>query len=153
MSNRRRVPKRSVGKATRAAATSPTSGIDIASASQDQETQHRVLLEAAILWCVECRWPTAQEVARSAGVSESAVLEPYETVDDMRTALVHAERRCWRDCVERFHGDLALAANSRVSALVQLDPRLARLPLAAAFADGVDDAAEVLALAAAASNA
>lgn len=152
MFNRRRVPTRSVGEVTRVAATSPAFGIDIASASQDQGTRHRVLLEASVLWCVECRWPTAQEVAMSAGVSESAVLEPYGSIDGMRTALVHAERRCWRDCVERFHGDLALAANSRVAALVQTDPRLARLPLAAAFADGVDDAAEVLALAAAASN-
>lgn len=105
------------------------------------------LRAAALLWCTHSAWPTVRAIASCAGISASTVLWPYGTIDAMRHALVRAERAALTALVERHAGDRAAAVAERVDVLAAHDPRLSKLPLLAALAAGVHDAAELAALA------
>lgn len=113
----------------------------------DPPSLQEVLSAAALLWCTHSQWPTVRAVAACAGVSGSSVLWPFGTSEQMRQALIAAERSALAALVTEHGGDLVAAVAERVRQLCSYDPRLSRLPLVAALAAGVHDGAELAALA------
>lgn len=105
------------------------------------------LAAAALLWCTHAAWPTVRAVAACAGVAASSVLWPFGTSEQMRHALITAERAALEQLVDDHAGDLEAAVRARVEQLCELDPRLSKLPLVAALAAGVHDAHELAVLA------
>lgn len=102
---------------------------------------------AALLWCTHAAWPTVRAVAACAGVAASSVLWPFGTSEQMRHALIAAERAALDQLVDEHDGDLDAAVSARVEQLCTLDQRLSKLPLVAALAAGVHDAGELAVLA------
>ncbi len=113
----------------------------------DPPSLQEVLSAAALLWCTHSQWPTVRAIAACAGVSGSSVLWPFGTSEQMRHALVSAERSALASLVADHDGDLAAAVAERVGQLCGYDVRLSRLPLMVALAAGVHDADELVALA------
>ena len=105
------------------------------------------LRAAALLWCTHSRWPTVRAIAACAGISASSVLWPYGSIEQMRLALIAAERAALASLVADHGGDLPLAVDERTEHLGGHDPRLTKLPLLAALAAGVHDATELAVLA------
>lgn len=113
----------------------------------DPPSLQEVLSAAALLWCTHTQWPTVRAIAACAGVSGSSVLWPFGSSEQMRLVLVSAERAALAGLVADHGGDLAAAADERVSQLCSYDVRLSRLPLVAALAAGVHDGDELATLA------
>ena len=105
------------------------------------------LRAAALLWCTHSTWPTVRAIAACAGISGSSVLWPYGSTEQMRLALIRAERAALAALVEDHGGDLPLAVDERTEQFCEHDPRLSKLPLLVALAAGVHDAAELAVLA------
>lgn len=105
------------------------------------------LVAAALLWCTHAGWPTVSAIAACAGVSTSSVLWPFGTADQMRQALITAERAALEELTRAHDGDLPAAVDDRVEQLCVADVRLSRLPLIVAIAAGVHDPGELAVLA------
>ena len=105
------------------------------------------LCAAALLWCTHSTWPTVRAIAACAGISGSSVLWPYGSIEQMRLALIRAERSALATLVEEHAGDLPLAVDERTADLCARDLRLSKLPLLVALAAGVHDAVELTVLA------
>ncbi len=105
------------------------------------------LCAAALLWCTHSTWPTVRAIAACAGISGSSALWPYGSTEQMRLALIRAERSALAALVEDHGGDLPLAVDERTEQLCEHDLRLSKLPLLVALAAGVNDAAELAVLA------
>ena len=105
------------------------------------------LCAAALLWCTHSTWPTVRAIAACAGISGSSVLWPYGSIEQMRLALIRAERAAIATLVEDHGGDLPMAVDERTELLCAHDLRLSKLPLLVALAAGVHDAAELAVLA------
>lgn len=113
----------------------------------DPPTLQDGLCAAALLWCTHSSWPTVRAIAACAGISGSSVLWPYGSLEQMRLALIRAERAALASLVEDHAGDLPLAVDERIGQLCGYDLRLSKLPLLVALAAGVHDAAELAVLA------
>lgn len=113
----------------------------------DPPSLQDALCAAALLWCTHTAWPTVRAIAECAGIAASSVLWPYGTVEQMRSALIRAERGALAALLSEHGGDLPAAVDERIDQLARHDPRLSRLPLLAALACGVHDASELAALA------
>lgn len=105
------------------------------------------LCAAALLWCTHSTWPTVRAIASCAGIAPSSVLWPFGSVEQMRFALICAERAALASLVEDHAGDLPMAVDARTEHLSGHDPRLTKLPLLVALAAGVHDATELAVLA------
>lgn len=105
------------------------------------------LCAAALLWATHSTWPTVRAIAACAGIPGSSVLWPYGSIEQMRLALIRAERTALATLVEDHGGDLPLAVDERTEQLCEYDLRLSKLPLLVALAAGVHDATELAVLA------
>ena len=75
------------------------------------------------------------------------MLWPYGSIEQMRLALIRAERAALASLVEAHGDDLPLAVDERTEQLCGYDLRLSKLPLLVALAAGVHDATELATLA------
>lgn len=113
----------------------------------DPPSLQDALCAAALLWSTHSAWPTVRAIAACAGIAASSVLWPYGSIEQMRLALISAERTALATLVEDHGGDLPLAVDARTEQLCAHDVRLSKLPLLVALAAGVHDATELAVLA------
>lgn len=135
--------------------TVPLFDVDPETVRSSPPSLQPVLLAAATLWCRTMTWPSVKDIAEAAGVSGSTSVWATGSTDQIRTALIEAERRTiagqgnalvavGRSGVDAFTD----AFRARARTLAACDPALARLPLLAAMVlgDGMMTAAAMGAL-------
>lgn len=117
---------------------------DRAAADQQVEVRHGDCLAPT---GSSSTWPTVRAIAGCAGISATSVLWPYGSIEQMRLALIRAERAALASLVEDHGGDVPMAVDERTEQLSGYDLRLTKLPLLVALAAGVHDATELAVLA------